>query len=95
MKTVTKTHTIYLTAKKIGREYSYGIELVDMSEYGYINVETKEIELSMDVPEGYDPVTGHIDALRDEKQKIGAEAQVKINNIEEQIQSLLAIECDS
>lgn len=95
MENVTKKHTIYLTAKKIGGKYSYGIEMVDMSEYGYITVETKEIEVSMDVPEGYDPVNGHIDALRDEKQKIGAEAQVKINNIEDQIQSLLAIECDS
>ena len=33
-----------------------------------------------------------IDALKAEKDKIAAEAQIKMNNLEEQIQSLTAIE---
>ena len=97
MKTITKDMTIYLTAKDwLGEgNYDYDIQFSDMSEYGYIFVAKKEIEFSMEVPEGFDPVNGHIDALKAEKQRIAGEAQIKMNNLEEQIQSLLAIECDS
>ena len=42
-----------------------------------------------------DTTPEEIEALETEKQRIAGEAQIKMNNIEEQIQSLLAIECDS
>ena len=58
------------------------------------NIEVSRESISMIVPEDFDPNIGHIEVLKEEKQKIGAEAQIKMNNIEEQIQSLLAIECD-
>ena len=95
MKTITTKHTVFLAATKSMGEYKYEINMVDMTDYGSITVESKEIEISMEVPEGYNPVSGHIDALKEEKQKIAAKAQVEMNNLEEQIQSMLAIECDS
>ena len=42
-----------------------------------------------------DTTSEEVEALKAEKRKIGAEAQVKINNIEERIQSMLCIESDS
>ena len=39
-----------------------------------------------------DTTLEEIDALRTEKQNIAAEAQVQMNNLDERIQSLLAIE---
>jgi len=42
-----------------------------------------------------DTTLEEIESLKAEKKNIGAEAQVKINNLDGKIQSLLAIECDS
>lgn len=93
MKTHTETIKFYLMAKLwTDGEVQYNTFSIDMSEYGYILVTTKEVEVLIDIPEGFDPVTGQVDSLKKEKQKIGAEAQLKMNNIDEQIQSLLAIE---
>jgi len=52
----------------------------------------KELEVEFDAPDSYDPVPEQIAVLKSAKQKIMAETQVKVNNIDEQIQSLLAIE---
>ena len=60
-----------------------------LSEY----IEVGRVTVTVEIKDDITPET--IEALKAEKQKIGAEAQVKINNLEEQIQSLLAIECDS
>jgi hypothetical protein len=97
MEKYTETITLHLMAKKYhsDEEYEYSTSTTDMSDYGYIPITTKDIEVSIDIPEDFDPVNGHIDSLKAEKQKIAAEAQLKMNNLEEQIQSLLAIECDS
>ena len=92
MKTITKKHTFFLGAYKLGGEYVYEVNPCDMTDFGTTTVETREFDISMDVPSGYDPVNGHIDALKEEKQKIAAKAQVEMNNLEEQIQSLLCIE---
>ena len=73
-------------------EYKYSVFSSDMSACGYIPILAKEIEVTFDIPDGFDPVNAHIDTLKEEKQKIAAEAQVKMNNLEEQIQSLLCIE---
>ena len=93
MSTHIQKAELYLMAQKgHNDDYIYSICQCDMSEYGYIPVAIKEFELSFDIPDDFDPVNGHIDALKAEKQKIAADAQVKMNNLEEQIQSLLCIE---
>lgn len=95
MKATTMTHTFYLASMQIGDDFSYQVYPTDMSEYGYVTITTKDVEVEIEFPDNFDPVNGHIDALKERKKNIGAKAQVEINKIEEQIQSLLAIECDS
>ena len=91
MKTITKTETAYLhLSKYIDGEYV--VYMTDMSEYGDVLVATQEIEFSIDIPEDFNPNNARVDSLKAEKQKIAGDAQIKMNNIEEQIQSLLAIE---
>lgn len=64
----------------------------DMTGVGpeYVLAGTFEIEWTP--PEGFDPRPAQIASLREEKNKVLAAAQVKANNIEEQIQRLQAIE---
>ncbi len=51
-----------------------------------------EQEVEIEVPDNFDPVPGMISGLKAEKQRIQAECNVKVENIEDQIQRLLAIE---
>lgn len=64
----------------------------DMSICGPEYVCIRKVEMEVDVPDDFDPRPAQIDALRKEKTKILAEAQARANNIEEQVQRLLAIE---
>jgi len=92
MKTITES--IYLIASPASWEdsgYWYRIAAHECSSAITVN----KMEVSMEVPEGFDPNQPHIDMLKAEKNKIAGDAQIKMNNLEEQIQSLLAIECDS
>ena len=94
METITKTIKMNLYADAdYGEEAKYIITAAcEMEDFGYVLVGSKEIEVEIAIPESFDIVNAKIDALKAEKQKIGATAQVQMNNIEEQIQSLLAIE---
>ena len=51
-----------------------------------------EQEIEIDIPDDFDPTPIQIEKLRKEKQRILAEAQVKANNIDQQIQEMLCIE---
>ena len=51
-----------------------------------------ETEFEAEIPDGFDPLPVKIEILRKEKQRIQAEAHVKAENIERQIQELLCIE---
>ena len=74
---------IYCTNVEVGEELSRHCR-GDSVEIGRISNVTVDIK---------DDVTQeHIDILKAQKDEIAAEAQIKMNNIEEQIQSLLAIE---
>lgn len=64
----------------------------DMTSCGPEYVPIKEIEVEVEIPDDFDPAPQQIAALRAKKQEIQANAQVQANNIEEQIQRLLAIE---
>lgn len=64
----------------------------DMSSCGPGYVAIRRIEIEVEIPDDFDPRPHQIGALRDAKSKVLAEAQIKANNIEEQIQHLLAIE---
>ena len=86
----------FLHAKKnaVSGEYEYSCFSVDMSEFGYILVETKTTNVSFDTPEDFDPRQAHVETLQAEKAKILTGAQIMADNIDCQINSLLAIECD-
>ena len=59
---------------------------------GYIHV--GESTLTIDLPEGFDPRAGAVETLKAEKQKIMAEFQARINQIDQQISQYTAIECE-
>lgn len=52
----------------------------------------REMDIDIEAPEDFDPRPQQIASLREKKKEVQAELQVKINNIDEQIQRLLAIE---
>lgn len=70
----------------------YQIWSNDMSSCGPEYAPIQPVECSFEIPDDFDPVPGQIAALRAKKQEILAETQLKVNNLEEQIQSLLCIE---
>jgi len=51
-----------------------------------------EHDFEVEIPDTFDPINAKIGILRQEKQRIQAEAHVKAENIERQIQELLCIE---
>lgn len=62
----------------------------EMTEHGYVTVGAHV--LVYEIPDDFDPVVGMISTLREKKKTVLAEAQAAVNRIDEQIQSLLAIE---
>ena len=56
--------------------------------YALVTTATVEVE----IPDDFDPVPQRIATLKNERQRILAEAEVKANNIEDQIRRLLCIE---
>jgi hypothetical protein len=90
MKTITVNTELFLHQNMRTDEYMiYGC---DMSEYQYVLVNTHHVDVEMAIPDGYDKTGYRIGQLKAEQQSIAGDAQIKMNNIEEQIQSLLAIE---
>ena len=74
---------IHCTNVEVGEELSrhYRKDSVEIGRISNVTVDIKD-----------DVTQEHIDILKAQKDEIAAEAQIKMNNIEEQIQSLLAIE---
>lgn len=71
---------------------SYQLWRCDISDQGPEYVCLGEREVEVEVPDEFDPRPHQIASLRAAKSKVLAEAQVKANNIEEQIQRLLCLE---
>ena len=63
---------------------------LDMSTQGYTKIGTASIEF--DLIDRNEMIDNKVIALRAELQGVKAEAQVKVQRLEEQLQSLLAIE---
>ena len=63
---------------------------LDMSTHGYTKVGTASIEF--DLIDRNEMIENKVVALQAEMQTIKAEAQVKVQKLEDQLQSLLAIE---
>lgn len=85
------TDTVYLVAMPASWEkegYRYYMTTYVADDVIAVN----EMKVTMTAPEDFDINTAHIDILKEEQSKILAESHLKAENIEEQIQRLLAIE---
>lgn len=72
-------------------EYSYTFFSCNMDgENGYIPI--MEHEITFTLPANFKPTVAEIAALKKEQERIRAEAQSKVNLIQERISKLLAIE---
>ena len=64
----------------------------DMSQYGYTLLETKQVSVEFEIADDFNLDAEEIKAMRAEQKRIQADAQMKLTQIEERIQSLLCIE---
>ena len=72
--------------------FAYDFCHVQLDGDGFIAV--GEATLTIDLPEGFDPRAGAVETLKEQKQKIMAEFQARINQIDQQISQYTAIECE-
>ena len=72
--------------------FSYHFCHVQLDGDGFIAV--GEATLTFDLPEGFDPLAGAVETLKEQKQKLMAEFQARINQIDQQISQYTAIECE-
>jgi hypothetical protein len=63
----------------------------DPTEYDKSTVKVMEHEFEVEVPDNFDPRPGQVAALEAKKKEIQAEFAAKVKQIEDQINSLLAI----
>lgn len=91
----TMKQTMYVHASKKyngTNEFDIDMKVCDMTEYGYILIGTVEVSADFDLPDDFNFTQAEIDSLKTQKSKIQAEAQMKITQIDEQIQRLQCIE---
>lgn len=67
--------------------------MCDMSQYGYTYLGIKKtVFVEFELDDNFDITAAEIKSLRDQQKKIQAESQRQVVEIEERIQSMLAIE---
>ena len=90
----TATVELFIHAQKDWQNnVAFSAKMCDMSEYGYTFLGfTKEVSVEFDVPDDFDLTAEEIKALREQQKRIQADAQRQVVEIEERIQSMLAIE---
>jgi hypothetical protein len=84
----TYTQKMYLTVRPNGRLSLFDWKVRDNDEDGYVCL--TETEITVDVPQE-DPVPRVIECLRSAQQAVRAKAELQSQEIEEKIQSLLAL----
>lgn len=91
---VTKTVYLYISnaTEVVGLPHFVLHDNTEMEQHGWLLVGSKEFEF--DIP-AIDTAGGAIDLLKQQKSKVLSEAQSRVSRIDDQIQSLLAIGCDS
>jgi hypothetical protein len=91
MKVTMKTMVFYYKSEYV-QTPRYFMSDIPHHQHSPDFVMVREIEVEADIPDDFDPRPQQIAALRGQKEKLQAEAQLKINNIDEQIQKLLCLE---
>ena len=77
-------------------DFTVGVFTSEMSSDGHqVVINIDEVEVDIDIPElTQEQITnGHIEQLKAMKEKLKADTHVKLQSLDEQIESLLAIEC--
>ncbi len=87
---LTIKKVVHLNADSNWKEPAFSFFDCDMSEFGYIPI--SEQDISIDIPDDFNPIPMQINNLKEQQQKIRAEAEAKAQAIDKQIQKLLAIE---
>lgn len=92
------TASIYLkasmTSYRVPDGEKVGFYISDCQSYPEEDIVISEISVTMEMPDNLDmlAVNGKfVDALREQQEKIKAEAHIKVENIEGTIQNLLAL----
>lgn len=70
--------------------FRYGYSNCELSGDGFIHAGTAT--LTVEVADDFDPRAGVVDALKEQKQKLMAQFQARINEIDKQISQYTAIE---
>jgi hypothetical protein len=91
MKTTIKGYVLWVNDSWM-KEPHFELWPSDVSRCSPNKAFIKEQDFEVEIPDDFDPVPGQIDALREKQTELRAEMQVKLNNLEEQIQRLLCIE---
>lgn len=71
---------------------SYVFFCSDMTKHSPDRALIREMEVEVEIPDNFNPAPQQIEALRSKKREVLAETEVKVQNLDEQIQRLLAIE---
>jgi hypothetical protein len=76
-----------------GKQYSiYPLQMNDMTCEGRQYIPIREESFTVEIPDDFDPRPQIVATLREQKQQILADAHVKAEAIEEQIQQMLCLE---
>ena len=89
VKTTVHVHYNQYSWEQTGRYTVYSCKLVDNESQTYVG----EQEIEIDVPDDYDPRAQKITALEKHKQKVMADYQKTVTEINARISKLQAIEC--
>ena len=86
--------TLHIHAERIygTKQIEFSAKVCDMSKYGYTYLFEHPISIEVDIPDDFDMNSAEIDKLRKQKKQVQAEMQMRLTRIDEQINSLLAIE---
>lgn len=71
-------------------EIEYSLACCDMSEHGWTKV--CDVTVEFETPDDFNPIAAEISALKQQKQRIQAEAQQKANEIDDRIAKISCIE---
>lgn len=73
-------------------ETTFSLWNVDISTTSHDYVKVSDHQFTLEVPDDFDPRAGYVANLEREKERLSAEFQARVTEINAQIQSLLAIE---
>ena len=97
-KTITQTGWVYFDLWRYGCGYPAAEHWKFIAgaklDLGTSNIPVCEVTITFDVPADFDHRGPQIAALKAEKEKISAEFAERVTQIDRQINSLLAIECE-